>query len=513
MGFFKQPNKAATPADEPKGTDAQGGVYALSTPFMQIGEGNLSLPYINPRSRRLNAVAFGADNLFPQLINQMKLSSPLHGSIIDYKVRATVGGGYTYKPKNPGDMDCLVASKKFELKYNLKNLVNEICEHGYMHERFYRIIEFQMQNGRMIPIDMHDVSAEEVRVCVDKTTYVICPDWSTMVGAYSIKKYHPNNRDLKQLFVYERKTIGQRYYPIPTYTSANNWFFLDGEMSFLHKTNIQESIFPSFAVTFMKKTVDDKEAEKTAEKIQAKKGAKGAGKIWVFFAGSKETAPEIKEIPKNNNDQLFIQTDGRIDEKICQAHTIDPLLMGIRVSGKLGSGTDIQQSYTIFEKNQVIPMRCEVEDIVRELMRIFNVPAEFELNNFQIINETIVQVEDEEGTVAAIGKLPAELQKAAIAGMTVNEIRAFVRMKPIEGGDVLAAPPGAPAATEGEPVAAETQVQVNENLKGLSAAENMDIQRITRDFKKGKLGQLLAITRLAAYGIPEEMALQILEIE
>lgn len=430
-----------------KKTEVQGEVVSMSTPFMQVGKGNLSLPFINRRNKRLGAVTFGVENLFPQLINQMYYSSPLHGSIIDFKVRATTGGGYELKPKST-DMDARVATKKFELKYRLKTLVPEVCQHIFMHYRYYKIIEFKNEKGRMIPINMYDVSPEEVRICEDQKTYVICEDWSTQVNAYQIKKFSPDCKDLKQLFVYERKTIGQKWYPIPTYTTANNWFFLDGEMSFLHKTNILESIFPSFALFFPKKPAGDTELNAVKQKVEDAKGAQNAGRIFTFFAGSKDAMPELKEIPKNNNDQLFIQTDHRIDEKICQSHSLDPILMGIRVPGELGSGMDIQQSYIVFEKNQVIPMRDEVEEVIRELMRLFNVPATFEINNFQIINEEIVEVEDTEGNeiVDILTKVSPLVANKILENLTPNELRRIVKLNGKPGGDRIPVPTAAPGA-------------------------------------------------------------------
>jgi len=423
----------------------QAGEYvSMSTPFMSVGKGNLALPFVNRRSRRMGAVCFGADNLFPQLINQMYYASPLHGSIMDYKVRATTGGGYNLKPKS-NDMDVLVATSKFRLKYDLDSLLPEITQHLFMHYRYYKIIEFRNENGRMIPVNMEDVSPEEVRVCDDKQTYIICEDWSTCIGAYSIPKLHPNCKSLRQLFVYEKKTIGQKYYPIPQYTSANNWFFLDGEMSFLHKTNILESIFPSFALFFPKKPAGDDELNAVKDKVNEAKGAQNAGRIFTFFAGSKEAMPELVDIPKNNNDQLFVQTDHRIDEKICQSHTIDPILMGIRVSGELGSGSDIQQSYIIFEKNQVIPMRKEAAEIVRDLMRIFNVPAEFEINNFQIINETIIEVDnaEDDDIVETLSKISPLVANKILENLTPNELRRVIRLKALPGGDKIPVPQAA----------------------------------------------------------------------
>jgi DNA-binding Lrp family transcriptional regulator/uncharacterized membrane protein len=53
----------------------------------------------------------------------------------------------------------------------------------------------------------------------------------------------------------------------------------------------------------------------------------------------------------------------------------------------------------------------------------------------------------------------------------------------------------------------------NDNLTGLSAADNADMYRIVRDYSKGKINEHLAVTRLTAYGIDESQAKKILGIE
>ncbi len=80
-------------------------------------------------------------------------------------------------------------------------------------------------------------------------------------------------------------------------------------------------------------------------------------------------------------------------EQICFSHTIDPILMGIRTTGSLGNGSDIKQAYVIFEKNVVMELRQQVVTIFQEILTIAKIPAEFTINNFQIINETIVELE------------------------------------------------------------------------------------------------------------------------
>jgi len=123
--------------------------------------------------------------------------------------------------------------------------------------------------------------------------------------------------------------------------------------------------------------------------IESAKGAHNAGRSLVFFEEGLDMLPTVDTLNSTQNDKLFLQTDERTDTNICRAHTIDPILMGIRVSGKLGSGTDIEKAYTIWEKNKVMPLRNEIEDVINFLMDLFKVKGEFKFKNFQIVGDII----------------------------------------------------------------------------------------------------------------------------
>ena len=134
--------------------------------------------------------------------------------------------------------------------------------------------------------------------------------------------------------------------------------------------------------------------------------------------------------------------------------------MGIRVSGKLGSGSDIKQAYIIFEKNVIMPLRQECENIVNAIFSMFEIPATITIKDFQIIGEEIVEQEVEK-----------EQPKDEIV-----------------------------------------EQELNSNLRGLSAQDNMDIIRIVRDFNKGKLAAPLAKARLTSYGFDQETINEILDL-
>jgi len=167
------------------------------------------------------------------------------------------------------------------------------------------------------------------------------------------------------------------------------------------------------------------------------KGAANAGKAVAFFANSQDQLPKIESLPTNGNDSLFQEASQLNTEQICFAHTIDPILMGVRTTGSLGGGADIKQAYVIFEKNVVMELRSCVEHIFQELLTIAKIPAEFTINNFQIINENIVELEAESSKVNdAINSLSPLVANKVLETMTINEVRALASLPPIEGGDM-----------------------------------------------------------------------------
>ena len=124
--------------------------------------------------------------------------------------------------------------------------------------------------------------------------------------------------------------------------------------------------------------------------------------------------------------------------------------MGVRTTGSLGSGSDIKQAYVIFEKNVVLPLREQVQDIFNEILHIAKLSvAEFRINNFQIINESIVEIEgDASKTSDALNAMSPLVATKVLEQMTVNEVRALASLAPIEGGDV----------TQAQAAAAQTQI-------------------------------------------------------
>jgi hypothetical protein len=410
----------------------------FSTPFLPVGKGNLSLPYINNNFEDARGyVRFGNDNLFPQLINQLYYTSPLNGSIIEFKTNSISGGGYEITLTSE-DAKAKARKMVFENRSKIKKTYRPITRDLIQHNRAYFLLQFDVEQKMFKKASR--IAPEKVRISKGKKKYFICEDWSTQINVKPIDVYRGKIETEFYILPYELDSVGQDEYSIPSYSSAFNWAFLDGEMSYLHKSNIQNSIFPAFALLFPKKPNSDQEKREIKQTIESAKGAPNAGRIFALFANNAEQLPKIENIPANNNDKLFEQTDERIDAQLCKAHCIDPLLLGIRVSGKLGSGNELDKSYTIYEKNTVIPFREHVEEFFNELLKVARINGKFELINYQIVNEEIIEKDDSNKIYEQLSKLSPLVVNKVLESLTLNEIRQMGGAGRVNGGDKVAPP-------------------------------------------------------------------------
>lgn len=392
---------------------------SFSTAFRDFGEENLQLPRIFDTAVDKSLwVRFGWNNLFPQMVNQMYYTSPINGAIINFKTNATIGGGYQITTHSQ-DQKEKVKAIVFEKRHKIAKLLDPITKDLIMHESAYFLVRFDGNDLKHIS----RIPREKVRNSKDKSLYFISDDWSTHLNLRPIRPFKGLHREAEMILCFENESVGVDSYSIASYTSCLNWCELDGKMSLFHKNNIDNSIFPSFALIFPKKPSGEKEKTELKKVVEGARGAKNAGRILALFANKPEQMPKIETIPTNQNDKLFEQTDERIDAQVCKAHCIDPLLLGIRVSGKLGSGNDIKQSYIIFEKNTVTPLRNKIEEMFTKILAIGGIRAKFEINEYQIINEKIVEIENEnEKVIDSLTSLPEGLQNEITRRMSNEQL-------------------------------------------------------------------------------------------
>lgn len=379
--FFK---KTEQPTNIEVKVDSQ--YQSFSTPFGEIGKGNLALPFVRAYGSE-SYVRFGTDNLYAQLINQMYQQSPLNGAIINFKRNAVIGGGWEVESTSASAKE-KVAEYSFIKKNKLVKLMHQSTLDLIMHGRILILVN-EDKNGN---VSFKRLGPETVRNNEDSTLFTVSSDWSRSIG---MKQYPAYRVGLKGESIFEyapsKGEAGQTIYPIPSYCSALNSAYLNGEIPFLQKSNLINAIFPSFMLTMAKKFASAEEAAQFKQQIEKAKGPQEAGRILAFVTNEKEQLPTLTAIPTNQNDKLFTETIDEVKAAICTAHNIDMLIMGLRVPGKLGSGSELPMAYAVFEKNVVLPLRTQMEEFGDELFSIGNIPATVKINDFKIIDDIVIE--------------------------------------------------------------------------------------------------------------------------
>jgi hypothetical protein len=362
------------------------GSMAFSTPFMKVGGANLSLPYVSTYYTTNNIILFGEDNLYPQLLNQLYYTSPIHSQCIEFITNAVIGGGYSWT-----DETVSAAAKVDQLTFEKSNKFSKLSRlltRDYIIHRRVCVIVKKI-NDKIVKFARLDPST--IRNNADLSKFAYSYDWSRgYLNAKEYHKYYPDTKETECLYVFQDNTPGQSIYPIPSYNSALNWCALDGDLSYFHKNNMQNSIFPSIVIKRPKDFSSVEEVDKFKAEISSKTGASNAGRVLVLTGNGKDDLPEFQQVSANNNDGAFEVSAKECKESISIAHGINPSIMGVKTAGSLGNKEEIETSYIIFEKNVVQPTRLVMEEILNDLVDISKIPNTIVINNFQIIDKVIV---------------------------------------------------------------------------------------------------------------------------
>lgn len=426
----------------------------FGSPLVKIGKNDITKPYIDSSYVGKDTyVRFGLDNNYPQLIDQMYYQSPLHSAIIDFQINATIGGGWEIIGDKDGKDK--VNEYIFTKKHKIDKILRAVALDLKMHRRSHYLVYKNKETG--VPYKFERIIPSKVRYNKDASIFWVSDNWLSSEGIKVYNKYDFKSNDELSIFsiIDLESCPGQDVYPLDRTISSFNWCYLDGQSSTLQKKNIEKSIFGSVVIKRPKAFDSKEEFDEFKRDVSNKEGE--IVPVLVFAADGKDNLPEIESFPANQNDKAFAEMFTRIDEKICQSHSLNPVLL-LEGTGGLGSGSDITAVYPIYEKNVILPFRNLIEEFMNDTLDIFDIKGYFKIKNFQIIDGKIVE-----------DVISTEMSSTLNNGVSINE-----------------------------------------NLKGLSAKENADIYRILRDFQKGRLNEAIAIARLCGYGFDRTTAKNIL---
>lgn len=317
-------------------------------------------------SRRF--VKFGVDNNIPQFISSLINRSPIHGAIIDRKIKLVSG-----KKIVIDGLPNLFINNNPKLIKELKKAINDFV----IFDTFaLKIIPSLNGIGKIEHIDITKVRLG-IRDEDDKINSVfISNNWEKVrLKENKITEYPIYEEGIKQesVFIFEKYEPGKRYYSLPTYAAAIDGILTDEQISKLHLNQLLNGLFPSTLLKINKVFPTIEEKIRYVRDVERNyKGALSAGEAMIVFTEGNVDDFKIEPINSNDSGEKFLSLSEKVIQDILSAHNVSsPQLFGIRVPGSLGGSQELSDASDLFFTNYVYPKQNEFIESIEELLSVF----------------------------------------------------------------------------------------------------------------------------------------------
>jgi hypothetical protein len=412
-------------------------------------------------------IKYGENNDYPDYIVDLYNKSSKHSAIIKSKVHYITGNGWSGEPDAQAFID---NANRIE---SLNDLTRKVS------------LDIEIFGGAFLEIiwDLSGNLAEiwhcdytKMRTNKDNTQYWYKEDWKdNKVKPEVVAAFNPKLPTGKQiLYVKEyRPNIG--IYGLPSYFAALNYIESDIEVSKHILGNAQTGFSASKLITLPNGEPNDEEKRNVDNRIRKTYSGADGKKYMIAFVNDISRKPVIDDLGTSD---LTKEDFGKIDEliqtNIFSGHQVTtPSIMGIAEAGKLGTRTEMRDGYEIFKNTYVNAKQMHLESV-------FNMLAKYKqvITEIKIIPTEPIGIEFSEATIVSMAPKEWILEKIGID--TTKYL-----------------PTGTEAPAE--------SLSVNEHIKGLKGREWQNMQRIIREFNKGKINREQASAMLkTGYALSDE---------
>lgn len=432
-------------------------------------------------------IKYGKDNLYPQELIRLYNEHPEHRAIVNRKARYIWGKGI--KAVNEQDT---VKVNAFIDSFNRFETLNEQGKRISTNFELFNGVYVQVITNLLgTPIEFYILDSANCRLSECQKKLYYSKNWNRNTKPSEIQVLDKFSKDCGAgtFFIdFKYYTASVNYissvYPTPIYQSVVNEINTDIDISTFNSNYVANGFSAGTIISFFNgHPTDEQIADIKARFDSTYSGETNAGKTLITHNDNDGKAPEVTSINVDDLDKKFEFTAKRCQKKIFSGHEMAPELFNTKFDDSfLSSAPDLLLLQDLFVKGYIEPRQSDLLDFLSYLSYLKT--GEY----LQMMFEPI----------SLIGK-----DLSNDTDLTQDERRKLKGYEPLTAPKVDA---------NGQPITVQA-ANTNDNLKGLSAADNADMYRIVRDYSKGKINEHLAITRLTAYGIDEIQAKKILGIE
>lgn len=355
---------------------------------VQFGAVDWLLPEIPVLTEKVaagkNYFNYGEDNLYPQYLYNLYVSSSLLQTIIDTMARYVLGNEVITN----GDLDVLKdkANRNYETFYDvLQKVITDYLIYGGF--------ALEILRNKMGGIaELYWLDMQKVRVGKNGDTVLYSNYWDKWSPkAIEIPMY---NGKQKHEVLYYNGNKTRSNYPIPRYSGALTSIETSIEIAKYHLQSLKNNFNTSAIISFNNGTVDDDTADMIEEKLQKKFcGSENAAKFMLVFNDSKDNDVTVQRLETDNSDQKFIQLKEDVQNEIFVAFAAQPCLFGVLVKTGFNE-IEYISAFKLFQSTVIKPIQHDLE---RLFARLFDSPTALVFVPFTIEDKQEIIEENNKG--------------------------------------------------------------------------------------------------------------------
>ena len=445
-----------------------------------------ALPKLTFSEDNKGYIKYGKDNLYPQELVRLFNEHPEHRAIVNRKARYIWGKGI----KAVNEIDEIKVNTFID-NFNRKETLNQAGKKVSLNTELFNGVYVEViTNLQGQPIEMYFLNSANCRISECETKLYFSKNWNKNTQAKDIKCINKfeNNGTAGTFFIdFKYYTASasklESVYPIAQYQSIVNDINTDVDISTFNKNYVSSGFSVGKIVNFFNGMPTDEMAHSIERSFKGTFTGENGESLMITHSDRDDKAPEVVDVTVSDLSEKFAFTSKRAMKKIFAGHEMAPELFNIKFDESFLSGSpDLLILQELFVKGYIEPRQTDLLEFLSYL-------------SFLKTGEYLEMMFD---PISLIG---ADLSNDV--DLTQDERRKLKGYEPLVA---------VPLDVNGQPLPIVAAI-TNDNLTGLSAADNADMYRIVRDYSKGKINEHLAVTRLTAYGIDETQAKKILGIE
>ena len=411
---------------------------------------------------------YGDRNDYPNYLVELFNKSAKHNAIIKSKVHYITGNGWT------GSDEAQTFIAKVNRMESLDELTRKVSLDVELFGGYYLEIIWSA-TGQLSEIWHCDYT--KIRTNKDNTQFWYKDDWKDNKEDFIVyPAFNPNFGTGKQILYVKEYRPDMGIYSLPGYFGALNYIESDIEISKTVLGNAQTGFSASKLITLPNGEPSDDEKRNIEKRFTNRFSGSDGKKFILAFVNDSARKPIVEDLGASDiTKEDFAKVDSLIQTNIFSGHQITtPSIFGIAEAGKLGARSEMRDGYEIFKNTYVNSKQMHLEGV-------FNMLANFRGIEDPALKITPTEPIGIEFTEAILKEIAPKEWLLEKAGIDITKYQT--------------APADAP----------QQALSINEHIKGLKGREWQNMQRIIREFTKGKINREQASAMLkTGYALSDE---------